>query len=773
MREQQYQIGQEVVPGYTLVRPLGSGMAGDVWIARGAGGTRVAIKIVRSLSAIGGRKELKALKTIRNVRHPNLCPVHGFWTKDADGRLLEDGESDAIFPDNGTERESVPGHASGRDTLNIAHVKSERPIGGSERSPAEQLIVVMGLGDRTLHDRLDEVRRNAGLTPNDRAVTFGLKAEETIHFLRPAADAIDELNQEHNIYHCDIKPQNILIVGRGAQVCDFGLANRIEGDSRMTSHPFASPAYAAPEVLDGMTYSRGVDQYSLAVTYYELRTGQLPFDVSSVAKIMQAKCSGNLDLTGVPSAERRVLQKALNVDPAQRYATCTQFINELAVASGVDRRPAVTPIQIISIGLATFAIAAIAGIAYERFSRPPEKREVAESLDVVEPLDVAESLDVVESPDVVEKADAKTTESAAMSQPSIEDVVRVEHEPERSEIDVEAAIVPDPNLSDRVLHDQDVPAEKITHVDVTPPEPPQLVDEDEARFIWLFARYGVRGATTAEIAERQLTQSLELDPHLGPAFRDRAIARTTLGKTESARQDFEHAITLMDDNFFLRQEYAKLLAQMSVTGEPSVRDDAIEDCMQQCAAALAIRPHATGPRLLRAEFLFRQRKNDEARQEAEQLKDDSIDPEQRSYAWNLLALIALREGNQSDALANFKSAIAADGNNAEAHLNLGKASRDAGLAKPLPERTEFLEQALRHYASAIQIKGTLREQVLPLVAQAQEDLGRFEEAIGTYSNLIDAFGATAKRYKKRAALYDRIGNTDEASKNRARALELE
>ena len=822
MNQHQYQIGQEVVPGYTLVRPLGSGMAGDVWVARGAGGMSVALKIVRSLSAIGGRKELKALETIRDIRHPNICPVHGFWTKDA-----------------------------------------------------EQLIVVMGLGDCTLHDRLLEVRQQAGLTIDDNSVNCGLGAEETIHFLRPAADAIDELNQQHNIYHCDIKPQNILFVGGGAQVCDFGLANRIEGDSRMTRHPFATPAYAAPEVLDGMTYSRGVDQYSLAVTYYELRTGQLPFDSSSAAKMLQAKCSGKLDLTCVSSAERKVLQKAMHVDPDRRYRTCTQFINDLAVASGVDRRSRMTPLRLCAMGLALIVVAGMAALAFQRFTRQPGPKEVAGRADEFgrEPAELpkaaADSDDgrplenlqqatatvhvQVDIPGaVVHWADNKLpidgtstefpmplgTHSIRVEKPGYEaftapafavsadsentldiDLVPLDYpiviqtDPPDSQLtwngttlqrdhdntirlpvgshqihaeregfksESKTIVVADEN-NDQVLFKlarvkMSVPTdrpEELDRNDQIQRDAPAVLKKDEARFTWLFARYGVRGPATAEISERQLTQAIELDPGLGRAYRDRGIARTTLGMNAAARQDFEAAIKLMGENFHLRQEYAKLLARMSVASDPTNRDELVENCKQQCAAALEIRPHATGPRLLRAEFLFRQNKNAEAKNEAERLKEDSIDPEQRSYAWNLLGLISRREGNQSDAFANLKSAIAADPKNAEAHLNLGMASRDAGRGKKSAERTELLEQALNHYTMAIQIKAQLRQQVLPLIAEVQEDLGMFEAAIGTYTRLIEVFGPTAERYRKRAGLYDQIGNADEAAKNLARALDLE
>ena len=391
-----YRAGQQVVPGYTLVRQLGSGMAGDVWIARAAGGINVAVKIVRSLSEIGGRKELKALRTIRNIQHPNLCPLFGFWIKDAEGRILADetmeefsaessvatdfplpavdpepaamGDTMAVgrhaSPDVevGTGRTSEPGNAG---PAGEAAGGGDAGAEGRGRVAAEQLIVVMGLGDGTLYDRLLEVRRQAGLGPEGAQTPLGLEPDEVIRYLRGAANAIDLLNRQKPdaIYHCDIKPQNILLVGGEAQVCDFGLAKKIQGDMRSTRQVFATPGYAAPEVLQNQPFGRGVDQYSLAVTYFELRTGLLPFDVTSQANMLIAKCSGKIDLRQVSPKERKVLQRAMHLDPARRYPTCGEFVRAMAVATGVEKAGDLTLGKVIA---ATIAVTLAAAVG-ERF----------------------------------------------------------------------------------------------------------------------------------------------------------------------------------------------------------------------------------------------------------------------------------------------------------------------------------------------------------------------------------------------------------------------
>ena len=368
----EYEPGMEVVPGYTLISRLGSGMAGDVWVAQAAGGIKVAIKIVRSLSVLGGRKELKALKTVRGVHHPNLCPLFGFWTKDADGRFLEDGETEELTFDSLGD-EPIAGESAGdtdsqslMGTMALGQHQppappSPEPDKSKPKVTAEQLIVVMGLGDCTLFDRLRYVRQEAGIAPNDESTCYGIDAAEAIRYLKASASAIDLLNREHQIYHCDIKPQNILLVGGEAQVCDFGLAKRIEGDMRQTQQAFATPAYAPPEVLHNEGYSRWVDQYSLAVTYYELRTGLLPFDITTHANMLVAKATGKLDLTALLPSERKVMQKALNRIPEQRYGSCTEFISALAVASGVEKGGGITAKKLIA-GVAAMVFVVLLGM---------------------------------------------------------------------------------------------------------------------------------------------------------------------------------------------------------------------------------------------------------------------------------------------------------------------------------------------------------------------------------------------------------------------------
>ena len=83
-----YNKGEEPVPGYKLIQPLGRGGFGEVWKANGPGGIPVALKII-GLTGKQGFKELRAIQRVKLIRHPNLVPITAFWLKDRAGNVLD------------------------------------------------------------------------------------------------------------------------------------------------------------------------------------------------------------------------------------------------------------------------------------------------------------------------------------------------------------------------------------------------------------------------------------------------------------------------------------------------------------------------------------------------------------------------------------------------------------------------------------------------------------------------------------------------------------
>ncbi len=290
-----YTEGDEPVPGFQLSQLLGWGRFGEVWKASGPGGITVAVKII-PLSSRQGLKEFRAIRLVKQIRHPNLVPIMAFWLKDRQGNFIDDSLAD--------DAESMQALAS-------------------------ELIIVMGLGEKSLHDRLLECIQ---------AGYCGIPLEELSGYMLDVARAIDYLNRRAHlvddasvgIQHCDIKPHNILIVGGVAQLCDLGVARVLE-DTR-ASAATGSAAYIAPEFIQSGKPSSSTDQYSLAVTYVELRTGLLPFLARSAAAAYLVHLNGELDFSSLSTPEKEVIARATARAPEDRFPTCLAFVKALEEA---------------------------------------------------------------------------------------------------------------------------------------------------------------------------------------------------------------------------------------------------------------------------------------------------------------------------------------------------------------------------------------------------------------------------------------------------------
>jgi len=375
-------------------------MAGEVWVARASGGVQVAMKIIHDLELLGSQRELGALRIVREVKHPNLCPLFGVWFFDAHGNLLDAAQTEAVFyrDPSMAETTAIGGEVAIETESDDDGFVATQAIGTSAPIPPPSLaserpnyplpsrmVVAMGLGEKTLFDRLQEVLAEKPQTKESER--GGIEVHELLQYLNAAASAIDELNKRYRIYHCDIKPQNILVVGGQAQVCDFGLARQVV-KSRQTQMAFGTPAYGAPEMLFDRTYSKTIDQYSLAITYYELRTGSLPFDRMTQSSLLQAKASGKLNLTWVSARERKVIAKATRLDPTKRYPDCQTFVAELKAS--VDH-PRSSPRLARPMGLLASVLVLIASLGFavwfffgNQVNQPVPRKTIETTSDLVQ-----------------------------------------------------------------------------------------------------------------------------------------------------------------------------------------------------------------------------------------------------------------------------------------------------------------------------------------------------------------------------------------------------
>ena len=168
-----------------------------------------------------------------------------------------------------------------------------------------------------------------------------LGLEEAAGLVLKAAEALAYAH-DRGVVHRALKPSNIMVAADGTvKVMDFGVARQAkDAASRhsVTGSIVGTPPYMAPEQEQGLV-CRESDIYALAVCFYELLTGWLPFQGSAAGMLMnkmkKSYASPSGLAPGLPAAVDALFATAFEPDPARRFHTVEEFAGALRQAAAL------------------------------------------------------------------------------------------------------------------------------------------------------------------------------------------------------------------------------------------------------------------------------------------------------------------------------------------------------------------------------------------------------------------------------------------------------
>ena len=115
-----------------------------------------------------------------------------------------------------------------------------------------------------------------------------LSEEQARRYFAQLVSVLEYLHEEKKVAHRDLKCENVLLDRyNNIRVIDFGLSNVFSDLSPELSTACGSPAYAAPEMIKGNTYTIAADIWSAGILLFAIVAGHLPFDDENVQRLLQ------------------------------------------------------------------------------------------------------------------------------------------------------------------------------------------------------------------------------------------------------------------------------------------------------------------------------------------------------------------------------------------------------------------------------------------------------------------------------------------------------
>ncbi|PYL82046.1 MAG: hypothetical protein DMF21_03260 [Verrucomicrobia bacterium] len=322
----EFASGQKIFGRYTLVKVIGRGGMGIVWLARDEELERdVALKFLPDLMiqdhAVFDQLK-RETKRCLELTHPHIVRIHDF---------VHDERSGCI------SMEYIDG-----ETLSNLRAEKERKV---------------------------------------------FEPDEIATWTSQLCDALDYAHNHAKIIHCDLKPANLMVNQQGElKISDFGIARSL-GDSvsRLTAEQGRSGTlvYMSPQQLNGERCTHLDDIYSLGATIYELLTSKPPFYSGNIDRqicervapsMTERRKELDIEPALVPQVWEDGVAACLAKDPSQRPQSVAEVAQRLQLAPGptrISRAPVKKSNRkaLLAGGIAAISLLVLAGLYFGALKR--------------------------------------------------------------------------------------------------------------------------------------------------------------------------------------------------------------------------------------------------------------------------------------------------------------------------------------------------------------------------------------------------------------------